>query len=509
MNLEPKLSAAKGGAFLRILLVVLAGAGMFFLSADGPVSGKFWTAWYPLMIPGDRISDPLEDRLNGLAGGELLGEHSASLIYNGFGSWNSVTSRELSRGEGLLDADPRLDPFMIRTGLYFNQDIYKIYYLPADRSPLQYRRQLQSLPGMEDSGWIFPDGRVNLPLLVLFLAASCVLMFRGRGFLLPGLMLTLYLMRGVWTGHEVLLLPGLAGGLALKQLAAAKKIRPVPAGCLVLIIGAGLWSGSLSAADAAALLLTGAAALLLPEPAERGERKRGERKRGGRKRRDHDLFQPVLLSAPRQEVPVSLNGERNRGLIGSAAALVPVVLFLMMSRPAAVPLPAGLPRGDVEEGSRWTWENVVSAGGAELPGPGEYLMHRAYQESYPYGGTWGMPVPGEVVRIPDYDLEEGRIRSRWTTVLEYDQPWLDSTLSLMDREGPGILFQGEPGPPVVSLSRQIPASVEWSVYAVYVTAVFVILLLGLLEASGNSRNRRIDYRMRNYFMILRRKQQAA
>ena len=32
---------------------------------------------------------------------------------------------------------------------------------------------------------------------------------------------------------------------------------------------------------------------------------------------------------------------------------------------------------------------------AEFPGVREMLMHRAYQEALPYGGTWRLPAEGE------------------------------------------------------------------------------------------------------------------
>ena len=124
-----------------------------------------------------------------------------------------------------------------------------------------------------------------------------------------------------------------------------------------------------------------------------------------------------------------------------------LIVFLFSAVTQNRQLPVAVPGCGEEAGLAWNWTSISSLEtSADLPGVREMLMHRAYQESLPYGGTWSMPAEGESLTLPVYAMEEGRIRSSLKVVQHYNQEWLNVFLNEMSLEGPGILLKSEPVP---------------------------------------------------------------
>ncbi len=473
------------------------------------VSGRYWSSWYPLYIPESEISPSLISRISEVSGGNFLYYGNAEFYYNGFNGMNSASVTELEAGDKLLQNDPRFDPFMREGGKYFKDGIYRIFYLPVSLSPLEYRYKLRSY---WNNAWIFPDGKWDKTLMWTAIVFSLIALIHSRGKLLAFLMLVLYAGFAVASGNESVILPGMVTLFLMNHYG---KAGPYSLFLALLVPFPGIIAmagGMISLVDCSAFLIIYFFSLTL----KGGGRKHSWRRYNRQKRdglltagKDHDLFVPVPLGSRKGAVPSSSvkGGLDLIPVILQTSLLALAVLFFVTGEkvlPVSVPSPVMTPESD------WSWGSFSrTERSAELPGTIEMLMHRAYQESFPYGGTWSVPGRGDSISLPVYKMDDGQIRSSQKIIRVFDEEWLKAFLQDMPYEGPGLLFSTEPGPVKVEMTSVVPGFPAWQ--GVCAQAVFILigLILCLMNLSGMSGKGTEDFRMRNHLLVLRRKQQAA
>lgn len=467
-------------------------------------SGLFWAEWYPLLIPSSELNDSLISRLNDQCGGGMLYDGNTHYYYTGFNGVLSITAEQLESGEKLLPADPRFDPFINGAQKYFRQDIYSLFYLPAKGSSLQYRRALRDV---WNPSWIFPDAGQDYPLLILAMILSLwLLMQSGRSFL-PALLLIIYVGSAYYLGAYNILLPGVFSLFLLSLSIRPGNFRAFFSVLLPFSMIFFCMLGLVNTEDCAAVLVIFLSAFFMDiSPLKLQKWKEAPRKKG----RDHELFIPISLVSVMEWKTDTGQKKQRKNLVPALLQAVLLILVLILSvtenRNLSVPVPMAV----VMEDSDWSWDGIAGLEmSTDIPGVPEMLMHRAYQESLPYGGTWHLPLEGESLTLPVYKMEDGELRSSLKVVQTYDQEWLTDFINGIPQEGPGLLLRSEAGLPAVTMAIETPGAP--STEGLTALAVFIILgiLLSLMSAAGFTGGHSEDYRMRNHLSILRRKQQAA
>ena len=143
---------------------------------------------------------------------------------------------------------------------------------------------------------------------------------------------------------------------------------------------------------------------------------------------------------------------------------------------------------------------------SEFPGVCAYYRHRAYQDSFMYGGDYSLPLPGSTLRVDDFVLEDGTIINRPRIAFSFDGEWFHSTLAEMTGSGPGRLMGSE---------EFIPRIVRKNSY-VFGNSIGILLMAGLcllfifyIRIFGMHPDRRVRSDRFSGKFVFRRKQQAA
>lgn len=504
MKRKKNLSSMRDRKIFPILIFLLVLLMLGSLLSFRKSGGLFWTEWYPLLIPASELNESLISDLNNRSGGEILFEGNTLYNYNGFNEMLSITPEELESGRKLLSHDPRLDPFLRGSQKYFSQDIYSILYLPAKGSPLQCRYALRDI---WNTSWIFPDASQDYLLLIIALILSLLLIIQsGRSFL-PSLLLLIYTGSAYYLGGHNILLPGIISLFLLSLSCRPGYLRVFFFVLLPFPMVLSLMNGLVNPVDCAAVMVIFLSASFMDiSPLKLKFRKESGRISG----RDHDLFIPVSLVSSTAWDGVSSQKKQRADLIPLLVQAVLLILVFTLFWTENRSLPVSVPRAIAMENVDWSWDGIrrLESSG-DIPGVREMLMHRAYQEALPYGGTWSLPVEGDSVTLPIYKIEDGVVHSSLKVVQTYDQEWLTDFFNGMSQEGPGMLLRSEAGIPSVTMAIDTPGAP--SAKGVIIMGIFIILgiILSLMSAAGFSGGNSEDYRMMNNLLIRRRKQQAA
>ncbi len=475
-----------------------------FLSQD--FSGAYWSRWYPLLIPSDQVTSSLVEQLKEVNGRLVYGS-DLLYRYSGLGGEDSSRGGQLESGQALLDNDPRFDPFLKKANRYFKDDLYDFFYLPADRSSLKYKNGLRDI--WQDN-WILPDFSWDKPVLLLAAVLTLFLLIRAGRQFVPVLLMTALIAGNLYLGDSRFLMPGVLILFLLSQYRKPAKYRIfltilIPLGGMLFLL-----NGTVSLKNAAAVMLIYISGMAIPlsHTSER-KKQRPERVRKGRSR-DHELFLPVSLTGRTMPAVREVSHRDRRGLILTALqAGMAIVLFLLVLT-AERHFPVSFPAASTEAESPWTYESLDGAeGNGALPGVKDMLIHRAYQESFSYGGTWMMPQRGSTVNLERFSLKEGKIVSTVKPVLVFDQAWFDRFFEEMAQEGPGVLLGSEPYLPDISYTNRIARAPLKGDLVLSGLLLFLGILLSLLNWAASPVSGSEDFRMRNHLLLLRRKQQAA
>ena len=475
-----------------------------FLSQD--FSGAYWTRWYPLLIPADQVSSVLVKQLKEVSSQLVYGDERL-YNYNGLGEEDSISGSQLESGQNLMDNDPRLDPFLRNVNRYFKGDLYEFFYLPADRSSIKYRNGLKKL---WQNDWILPDFSWDGPVLFLAAILSVFMLIRAGRQFVPVLFMTVLIAGNLYLGDNGFLMPGVLILFLLSQYRQPAKYRIF----LTILIPLGevlfLLNGSISLKNAAAVLLIFISGMAVPlSPLKRKEKKRHDRGIKG-KLRDHELFLPVSLTS--RNLPVIQEVSRRFGrelfLVFVQTGLAVILFFLVLTGDRHFPI--SFPAASIEKESPWTYDSLDKNGReGRIPGVTDMLIHRAYQDSFSFGGTWMMPRMDNTVNLETFSLEEGKIVSTIKPVLVFDQAWFDRFFIEMDQEGPGVLLRSEPYLPDISYTNLIARTPRKGDLALSGILLFLGILLSLMNWAASPVSGSEDFRMRNHLLLLRRKQQAA
>jgi hypothetical protein len=504
-SLSGPLEGKRAFRLSGLLLFIAGSAFLIVLFSLWSYKGRFWGNWYPLMISSSQVNEELESFLSDISGGELISE-SGSMLESGFGESEVLRVSELGTDRAPYADDPRLDPYMAGNPAYFNQGGYKIFYLPAVSAPLVYDNQLKKSALTAGGDWLLADGsfsRLPACLFVLVMLCLCTGSLRfcipAAGFLSLGFFI-------FSSGDSHLLLVLVLAALPVRYM--MDTASPFYAGMFLLVL---LWARIASVMDmrsVAALAALGCVSLgvlfALP-PAKRSVKCGGTRKRrssaGIKAGRDHVLFEPVPLTGP-----VAVKRGEGSGRLLTAAVFVFSLLLLLSSMRQERFLPAGIPAAE-SSGLAWDYDSLLLADdNPEFPGVRAYYRHRAYQDSFMYGGDYSLPHPGSTLRVDDFVWEDGVVVNRPRIVLSYDSQWFRSTLSDMSGSGPGRLMAGEDFlPAVVRKSSYIFGN---SMGVLLFAAVCLLLNLYIRIFGMHPDRRKGSDRFSGKF-VLRRKQQAA
>ncbi len=222
-----------------------------------------------------------------------------------------------------------------------------------------------------------------------------------------------------------------------------------------------------------------------------------------RREQDHRLFVPVTLRAQ----PAAISAVSR---YASTAAWV--ALFVVAAPFAAALLPQSsvpdVPRPvPVAEGGEMSLEALNTlevSGDTGTVNIADYVAHRAYQEGFVYGASYGVPASGSTLTLSRFREEGGLTVREEEVMLRYDRTWLDGVLAenetgiaalLSNGKVPsGVVRSSEPG---VYSSGTHPA--RYSLQALLAFSPFLFLSIRVLITAGGTAPT----------PVLRRKRQAA
>ncbi|MFW6338216.1 MAG: hypothetical protein ACOC25_04755 [Alkalispirochaetaceae bacterium] len=447
------------------------------LTTSAPGNRTIWSNWYTLLVSYDQDISQIHEKISGPAGPRVISAANAEARFQGFPELQGVTVRELP--ERLDPEDPRLDPYLRSLPHFFTvrrgEERYHLLLIDRDRSPRSLLAHLRSRLGggvhrgwpATGEDWIFVDALGANSVLIggLFLLWAGGVLFFFRSNWLAGVPLLLSFLPAVATGA-----PGtVAAGLLLfallhvlkscrreLRLREEKSYRRVlwalrvpdiiPAGWSLLSVGILLLAageGGGVAIRVVGSFFLALLAILLVLVADYRRYVAYE----------HHPFTATSILTRRFGAPQPKPGLPGT-LWGSGGLLLVVLVSLLVPPVKAPPVPA--PSGQkLSEVSYEEIAGLFEEGSGDLPNVASYVAHRAFQESILYGGTFDVPVVGEEVVLPTYEMVEGRLRESREAVLRFDQQWLEETL-----EG-GAAY---PGVQTVLLSEDRLSGVEYATF---------------------------------------------
>lgn len=446
--------------------------GHIFFSRD--YRGRFWAHWYPLLVPSSEVTEGFLAGLKGVAGQDIVCAGNSILEYCNFKGMAELSVRDFLEGKGLWEADPRVDFWMRGSRRWFFRGDYEIFYLPARISPLAMLFRLRNLPGLESRNFLLPDApeetfRGILPygLVLVLLLVFC---FGFPAFICPALPLGFLVFLSFAEAFQPALIPICLFALSLRLL---MESRGRSLGGWILFLG-GAASGILSLFRVSFFFLTALSALAFSRgfPGLLRSRNGGKRVVRGR---DHALFRPVQLS---RSPDFSSRGKKGFSLPVSVWGVAGTAMVLALLFPGTKELPVSLP---IPSGKAlWTYESLRELPVAgEVPGPGDYVRHRAYQESFLFGGNYTFPERDSCVILEKYELYQGKIHPREEAVLRYDDAWFAAVIADMGGQGPGKLLRSEPCAPEILECTGFPKGIPIKTMAAYGLLLVLILLLQL------------------------------
>jgi len=430
-------------------------------------------------VATEMTHDDAAERLTAAGAEQIITPATTYVLLSRIGRVDEVP---LSAVDELLDpVDPRRDPFMKELSAYFRIGGQNALYVEAPGSLLDARRLVNNALG--------PGARVAeldlaarwasaaFPLLAALAALAYSLRSGGVRFIsfLPFFLPSFFF--GIGAGVSAALMALAIDWLLLvmdaprrvmdRELATALFAQRRRLFWVALVVLAGLLNAFVLHGPQALLALllaiagclsVRAAAAILARPAVRDE--------------EHRAFRPVpILVKPRFRSTNSR--ERLVAVVAVAGILVlaPLIDRVLTTRSVDRPVPHAEQSGPV---SFETLRNVAASRvSGSLPDLSDYLAHRAYQESFAYGGTYQFPDPDQPVMLERFRLgEDGAFTSFSEPVLQFDDQWLQAALT-------------DPPPGIVSLlaTRDYPSGVALSgreaLYSRYSRIALHVLFLTL------------------------------
>jgi hypothetical protein len=450
---------------LGLLIIILSFAGLLLFLSVWSYEGTFWHSWFPLLIPESEMNDLREDSLLEISGGQLISESNSIVKYNSYRTFKEITVRDLQQGDSLYYSDPRYDPYMKDIPKYFNQGIYKIFYLPNIQSPLKYIWFFSHSELWTGTSLILPDADFSFFELFLFCMALFLLCWSSPRFIIPGFAVLFLGIHCVLAGQNQILLVLAVTALYLR-LMMARDSRSLFFWIFSIIpVGLAVFGNIMDFQQSKSVFFLFSLTLgsnLFWE----NHTMRNVQKGLGKMQHDHFLFEPVPLYEKRV-----VKERLKRSPLLLTAALVTMILAVF-NWPGENLLPVDVPEaqssGGIWAASELNPRKMMSL----LPDSEDFLRHKAFQESFMYGGSYTLPQPGSGITLDEFVMKDGQVRESRKTVLEFSPSWFEAGLAEMTESGPSRLLRTELVPPVVSLRSSVISGIHPLLLLAFAVLIF-------------------------------------
>ena len=222
-----------------------------------------------------------------------------------------------------------------------------------------------------------------------------------------------------------------------------------------------------------------------------------------RRGQDHRLFVPVTLRSQPAAISAVSRYASTAAWVALFVVAAPFTAALLPQ--SSVPdIPRPVPVAGGGEMNLETLNALEVSGDTRTVNIADYVAHRAYQEGFVYGGSYGVPAPGSTLTLSRFREEGERTVREEEVMLRYDRAWLDRVLvgnetgigALLSNGGvpSGVVRTSEPG---VYSSGTHPA--RYSLQALLAFSPFLFLSIRVLITAGSTAPT----------PVLRRKRQAA
>jgi len=183
------------------------------------------------------------------------------------------------------------------------------------------------------------------------------------------------------------------------------------------------------------------------------------------RRQQHPLFFPIPMGLRKGGMPVIVP---KWGLIICTAVVIPAVFYWAVADRSVqdVTYPQPVQSGPAQD---LEWDSISSflkqketalSLEAEinvennLPDISDYIMHRAYQDSYIYGREYSFPYPGETVSLKVYEKQNSGIREQDRIFMIFTDDWYTDIITDASKNGVSRLLYAQ-NQPVSTAHRKI------------------------------------------------------
>lgn len=468
---------------IALFLLIIVICTVQILIRSGAQESRFWPGWYIAVLPAGSDVQVLSAQLAGAGIDNLISSSNSSVDYMAIPDIRSVSIEDLDTV--VLVGDPRRDEWLSSVSLLFQSgDGRDLIYLPAVRSIRFYEKLLDGIGlGSVEIADRSPTGGVSSVLLYLVSASGITLFIRkdrfSRSLLMTASLLWLpYVFFAPYAVLPFVLLVFTAGGLDHRGnlLRQAGGICSFFLALLPLILGFSFpGSIAVSIIPAVAALLV---SVLMPasnhptavvgeksRPVTSNMKTRPARRKLVLRKREHELFEPVSLTDSMNR-HVRRNETQNPSRTGKISFMPLGALFLVVLVFSLLSIFSSGFRQDSGEGpvvpaigeAVTDFESISGLHRLEeqhdavsLPDSAQMLASRAYQESFLYGGSFRLPVPGEETILADYIESDGVLEQVDRIITTYDRAWYSNAIAEMSRSRIGSLLVSSGGPAGVTL----------------------------------------------------------
>lgn len=224
-------------------------------------------------------------------------------------------------------------------------------------------------------------------------------------------------------------------------------------------------------------------------------------------------FRRYSVQAHRLFYPVSMGIGTMRRIVTLPLRSWSSVLLLLLALPFAVewgqghyesvrmPVPVKSFYGADERGEGITYRELYEAHSQRreskgtsangLPTLSDYLAHRAYQEGYFYGRSYGFPPPGERITLKRYSGEGLRIESKENTVKMFTDDWYGDIIAEARQNGIEQLLYAQESPVQAQVVEVEPLRVSGDIKRGHVAVTAVLSLFLFMAMSWNVSTARV------------------
>ncbi len=417
--------------------------------------GLAWNGYYTVLLDAEVDSRKAVSLLEAEGVEGVLSSANATVEFSDFDRTEVSALGDLPKR--LVPEDPRYDSFLKRAPSLFSSASGRehVLYVPARMSPFSLSVKLgKAFRGLSWSSVDWQLGR-RVVFLGVFALIAGLMAFRSRGkrllapvFALPWLNFLVHgsptgfaaacllyvgfvlLLEAAWIVFEHVLHYGALHEIGgLKDRAAYLAIIAVAAVFLVLYP-----EGELAALVPLLFGAGGVVSLFGLIVAYSAHRK---------DRREHRLFIPVSILPRRWRNPWR-TADRYRRF-----ALVAVFVLILVAPSAGrltdsdgmevIPKPS--PVSGLHALSRENLKALWMLRGNDTPPDlADYLCHRALQDGFLYGSTWGFPSADSKITLSRFSEKDGTLQKTPEAVVLYDEAWYKEVLKSSKRTGLGDLL---------------------------------------------------------------------